>query len=937
MKSIRPSPDEAAHHLVGRDPELALLGRFVRDAAGAGGALLLTGEAGIGKSVLLDAAAATAASLGTVVLRAGGLEAPAEVGFSTLRPLLQPLLQAVGGRLGELHPVHRDALTLRWDPEPQDASARMVVYNATLELLRRSAADRPLLLVVDDLHWVDEATAALLGFVARRLSGTRAGLLASARPGVQSVFARAGLPQHALTPLDDAAAAELIGTRFPALGARTAQRLLCEAQGNPLALLELPLALSPAQREAVQPLPATLPLSRRLRTVFGARVQELPPATRRLLLLAALETGGDLAIPLRAAAAGLAELAPAERAQLVTVDHGGRRLIFRHPLVRSTVVGLSTVKDRLAAHRALAAVLTAEPERHLWHLAAATAHPDEDVAGRLEHVAHLVLRRGDAVGAFTTLLRSADLTADGSARSRRLADAAYLGADVTGELRTAAMLLIEAGRADPALRDSPRSAVAAAYLLLNTDGDVSAAHRVLVDAIVTASAGPDGAEQPLAEALHTLLEVCLYGARPELWPAFHEAMRRVPAVPPMLRLLVGVLAGFGEPAGPDVAAVEAAIDGLADEADPTRIERIGTAALFLDRAFGCREALWRVVDDGRDGGAVTSAINALMVLCIDDFMTGQWQESARLADEGLRLCEVHGYGLLGWPFRFGQALLAAARGDQPTVRRLVAEMDGWAGPRDVRAVRHYAAHASALGALARGDAEAAFRQASRISPPGCLPFGVPTALWVGMDLVEAAVRTGRHAAAAAHVAALRQAGVAQLSPRLAMLTNASAALVAADGDAAELFDRALTVADAQRWPFDFARVHLAYGEHLRRVHAAASARDHIATALGLFQRLGSEPWAARAAAVLRAAGESVPGAHPEVTAQPALTADELLIAQLGASGLTNKQIGERLFLSHRTVGSRLHRIFPKLGITSRAALRDALSGLPADGQPTAHR
>jgi DNA-binding CsgD family transcriptional regulator len=927
----RPSPGGSADRLIGRGEDLSLVHTFLGEAADHGGALVLVGEAGVGKSVMLEAAAAHAAAAGTLVLRTTGLEFLPQLSFATLHPLLVPLRRS----FGDLVAVHRDALAVALGLDTRGSSDRLIVYNAVLDLLHQASTDRPLLAVVDDLQWADSATAALLSFVARRLSGTRAGLLVVVRPGAGSAFSPAGLPQQTLAPLGDADAAALIRARSPRLGPRAVRLLLSQAQGNPLALVELPRFLGTAQRQSPSPI---LPLSRRLQAVFGGRVANLPPATRRLLLLAALEAGGDLEVLGRATGggAGLADLAPAERAHLVTVDDGGRRVTFRHPLVRSTVVEISAVADRSAAHRALAEVLTAEPDRRLWHLAEATPHPDEAVAGPLEQLAHLLRRRGDAVGAFTALLRSADLSPDDSARSRRLAEAAYLAADVTGELRTAVALLVEARRADPAVRGSLRAAVAAAYLSLNADGDVGTAHRLLVDAIQGVRAGAEADELTLTEAVHTLLEVCLYGAWAELWPAFHDAIARLPSpLPPMLRLLVGVLAGFAHLTAADIAALEEAVDRLGTEADPTRIERIATAALFLDRASGCREALWRTIEDGRNGGAVASAINAMMVLCIEDFMTGQWEESASLADEGLRLCEAHGYRLLRWPFRFGQALLAAVRGDEVRLAELVREIDDWAGPRGIRAVQHYARHASALAALGRGDADQAFRDAATVCPPGHLPFGVPNALWVGMDLVEAAVRSGRRSAADAHVVALHEHGIAALSPRQALLTTASAAIAAPDHHAGELYERALRTPRADHWPFELARVHLAYGDHLRRARDAAAARSHLGAALATFRRLGAHPWAARAAEALRAAGESGPGVRPEVTAAPALTAQERAVVLLAAAGLTNKEIGARLGMSHRTVASHLHRVFPRLGVTSRVALRDALSTLPANDHPTA--
>ncbi|MGW6911937.1 helix-turn-helix transcriptional regulator [Streptomyces sp. NPDC054940] len=295
------------------------------------------------------------------------------------------------------------------------------------------------------------------------------GLLAASRPGFESFFERAGLPEFTVPPLDNRAAASLVGTRFPLLGAREVQRVLAQAAGNPLALPELPTTLGDSRGGAGGAPSEVLPLSRRLQELYASRVAELSEPTRRLLLLAALEGSGDRPV-LRAAASGedvLSLLAPAERAQLVRVeDRGLGRLSFRHPLIRATIVSGSTGGQRLDAHHALADALTDQPDqpdqpdrpdRQAWHLAEATPAPDERVAAFLEHTAHRVRRHGDAVGAFNALVRSADLTPGPADRSRRLAEAAFVGSDVARELRTAAQLLVEARRADPRLRGSLRA------------------------------------------------------------------------------------------------------------------------------------------------------------------------------------------------------------------------------------------------------------------------------------------------------------------------------------------------------------------------------------------------------------------------------------------------------------------------------------------------
>jgi DNA-binding CsgD family transcriptional regulator len=913
-------PLRSNRRLVGRSADLHVLQSFLADAAGSGAAMILSGEPGIGKSVLLDAAVEAAVTDGTLVLRTTGSEFRAETSWSTVSRLLAPLTAGCDA----LHAAHRAALLPVLNSETTGAVDRLVLYNAVLALLQQVSAERPLLLVVDDVQWTDQATASLLSFVARRLSGTRTGLLMALRPGVQGSMFIAGLPARTLAPLADADADTLVRAHFPALSPWTVRRVLAEARGNPLALLELPTALGEGQRDGAQSLPATLPLSRRLRTVFGSRVEHLPPATRRLLLLAALEGHGDLTTLLRATgdAADLADLVPAEKADLVAVDHDGRRLAFRHPLVSSTVVECSTPADRIAAHRRLAHVLEAEPERRIWHLAATTRGPDEPIAQELEKMAHRSIRRGDAAGALTGLLRAADLGADGAVRSRRLDEAAYLAASVTGELQRAATLLVEARRGDGNVRGSLRAAVAAAYLLLNGDGDVTMAHQLLVGAILDGRADAD--EHDLAEALHVLLIVCLNGARPELWPPFHDALNRLPSGPPaLLQTMIDVLAGYAGLTGSGIDALDTAIEELSRETNPLRIQRVATTALFLDRARRCREPMWRLVSDGRAGGAVTSAITALTVLALDDVLTGDWDEATRLADEGLQLCAIHGYALQRWPFCLVQATLAAARGDEDRCRELVAELDRWATSHTVGTVHHYARYADARSALASGDAERGFQALALITPPGVLPFGVPIALWTVMDLVEAAMATDRPEQARAHVKAMRRCGLARLSSRLAMLSTAAEAMVAPEADAAGLYAAALTDPATDRWPFDRARVQLAYGQHLRLTRQPEAARAQLDAALATFQRLKARPWAARAAVALRAAGERPPPTDPAN-----LTAQERRIAHLASTGLTNREIGRLLLLSHRTVGSHLHRIFEKLGITTRVALRDALAALP---------
>ncbi|WP_203777215.1 AAA family ATPase, partial [Paractinoplanes deccanensis] len=893
--------------LVGREHEIDGLAGFVRQAAADGAVRLLYGDPGVGKSALLDAAAALAEKAGTRVLRVTGVQFEAEVSYTALTALLAPLPD----HAGRLPALYAGALAVALGEGQGPAPSRLVVGNATLALLRAAAAERPLLIIVDDLPWIDRASATILGFVARRLAGTRLGLLAASRTGEAGHFEGAGLPEEGIAPLPPAAARQLVDVRHPHLPAPIRRRLMAEADGNPLALLELAGTLSGAERA-----PDVLPLGERLQAVFAVRLGGLPARTRELLLLAALDQAVDLLVLRHATGGGLHELGPAERERLVEVSPPANRIRFRHPLMRSAVVDLATSAERRDAHRALAGLLASDPERSAWHLAAATEQPDEKVAALLEGVARGVLRRGDAPGAVTALRRSADLSPEPADRSRRLAEAAYLGADITGELGSASRLLADARRLDPALGGSLHAAAAAAYMLVNGDGDVDTAHAVLVGAIDAGGPELDAGNDDLIEALHTLLLVCWWAGRPELWEPFHRFLGRLrPAVPGQLDLQSRTFPDTARATARDRAALVAAIARQDGEFEPNRIIRTNTSSVYLDLLDGCRAGAWRLVEDGRAGGAVRSSLGALMHLCLDDFVTGRWAEGQRLADEGLALCRRHHYDFIVWYFLYHQSVLAAVRGEHDAAARWAGELTDVALRRNAQGAARFACQARALSAIGRGDYDDAFRHASGLSPAGELAPYTPHALWVVLDLVEAAWHTGRRAEARAHVEAMRGARLPELSPRLALLTAGCEAIVGHE----ELFAAAVATPGAQRWPFDLARIRLLHGERLLGRRAVVAARPILREARAAFDDLGAAPWAERARRALRAAGGDRRETGPE-----SLTPQEKQIALMAAAGLTNKEIATRLRLSPRSVGTHLYRIFPKLGIGKRAALRDAL-------------
>ena len=376
--------------LIGRLGELATVRALIERTCSDGQALLLFGEPGVGKTMLLDAAAEMASSAGVCVLRASGVEFEAGISFSGLNQTLIPLL----ADLAHLTASHRDALNVALGFGEGAAPDRLLVSNATLALLRHAAQAQPILIVIDDLPWLDRASAEVLGFVARRLAGTRVGVLGASRTGEESFFDRAGLPELELQPLDEDSASQLVLEHFPALDPALRQRVLSEAQGNPLALLELPAVWTSGRHSPLRVLPRTLPLSRRLQALFAARIAALPSRTRQLLLLMALDGTDDPRVLQLANGPTFDDLDPAEQTRVAYLDPDTHRLAFRHPLIRSAVVELSTTDERCRANRALAELWADQPDRRVFHLAEATITPDEDVATLLEQSAQRIVARG---------------------------------------------------------------------------------------------------------------------------------------------------------------------------------------------------------------------------------------------------------------------------------------------------------------------------------------------------------------------------------------------------------------------------------------------------------------------------------------------------------------------------------------------------------------
>jgi DNA-binding CsgD family transcriptional regulator/tetratricopeptide (TPR) repeat protein len=914
-----PSSPPSGDGLVGRGREQASIADFVEGVAtGAGpGVLVVQGAAGIGKSSLLRAAASLAEARGVRVLRASGAEFEASVAFSTIQQLLLPVLADPDQPAGLL-PEHRDALytALGLEDGPEQNSAAITA--AARALVGALTASAPLLLVVDDLHWVDAGSAALLTDLGAALP-PRAGLLGGTRPGEDAPLPP-GSTVITVGGLDPEDAAAVLREAAPDAVPAVRARLVDEAAGNPLALVELPAGLDAAQRRGTRPLPQRLPLNHRLQQTFDARIGGLTTPTRQLLLLAALEPG----LP----ATDLLDL-PDEHGQLAgaggvaALDPVTGRVRFRHPLMTSALVAAATPEERTSAHRRLGRLLAdrgdLDPERSAWHLAEAADGPHDGVASSLESAAAVARRRGDWRAAAAALERAAELSADADERLRRLSEAAYLAAGTDhGQARR---IVATIGASDPGFERSLATALAAATVMANGDeGDIDRAHELLVDAL-DRYAGTDPDDHVLLEAIDRLRWICWLGGRPELWPAYYRAVARLSPPAPLIDLASRTAVDPARTTDASLTALDSAIAGLETSDDPEHIVAVAEMAYIYDRVPACRPALDRVIAAARDGGATQLAVFALLIIGLDAFHRGRWDATPAAIHEAREL--AGGLNVQGWAVDYEFGLLAAARGDAAAATGIADGMARWALPRRAETVLRYAHHVETLSAAGRSEHERAYQYATAISPAGELARHAWLALAVALDLVESAMRTGRPDMARAHVAALDAADIGRLSPRLRLVHLACRALAAEPGDATELYQRALAVPGADDWWFDRARVQLLLGSHLRRQQAVTAARVPLRAALARFEELGAHPWAARTRSELEATAEvraRTSGADSPV----ALTSQERRIAELAARGLTNKRIAERLAISPRTVGNHLYQVYAKLGVGSRGGLRDSL-------------
>ncbi|MFD7657164.1 ATP-binding protein [Actinosynnema sp. NPDC059797] len=901
--------------LLGREEERRALAALVEQAAsGSGGALVVLGAPGIGKSTLVAEAAARAADRGIRVITAVGVESEEDLPCAGLHQLVHQLRDGIDDLPGPQRAALRAAVGLVDEAVPD----LYLVGLAALTLLSDAAVKAPLLVVVEDAHWMDRASLDVLGFVARRIESDPLALVAVTR-GLDDRLGGAGLPVLHLRPLTDEVSGELLDAVAPGLAQQVRRRLLEEAAGNPLALTELPVALR-SVGGAYALTPGPLPLTERLERTFTARVSRLPAETRAVLLLAALNGDGTMDECLAAAsrmlgtAVDVAALEPAVGAGLV--ETWG--MVFRHPLVRSAMHHAATAAERQAAHAALAAELQGQPDRQAWHRAAATAGPDEHAARDLDSTADRALRRGGVAAALAALRRAAELTADPSARADRLLRAAALALE-SGRPDAAAHLLAQARSQALPVRDQGRAAwVGIALVEGSARGEGTATAELAELAVGIAGTEPVlGLRMLWGAVLH-----CFWG---EPGPA---ARRRVAAAADRMPVdadnadLVALRA-YCAPVERGRAVLESLAGQLERSSEDAEGDQLlGGAAVTVGAPALASRLTARSLNALRAQGRLSMLARALCVQAGSAARLGDVRAGHLAAEEAAELARETGQPLVHAMVHAIRAQLAAVCGD-PRAEAWAAEAERTALPGGARPALAILQMARGQAALCQGRYGDAFGHLHRVFDPADPAFHPWLRFYGVAELVEAAVRSESAEAARDVLEELTPLEEPTPSPALLCGLRLARALLSPP-DAAEPLYRAALDAVPVDWPFERARVHLALGGWLRRHRRPAESRVVLQAAREVFDALGASAWAERARQELRAAGTSSPRRDP--AAVDRLTSTELHVAQLAAQGLTNREIGERLYVSPRTVSTHLQRMFPKLGVTSRGELPAVLRG-----------
>ena len=919
---------------VGRGAELARLAALIDSAHANGQVLVVLGDAGMGKSMLLASAADRARSAGLRVLWAAGRESGAGLAFAGLHELLFPVLESVAALPQRQGQALLRALGLAAEPAAGPAAAgpaaadRLVTGIAALTLLSDVSVPAPVLAVIDDAQWLDRSSLEVLAFVGSRLDAERVVLLLGARGHAPPDGFDRGVPELRLEPLSAADAALLLDQQpRPPRGQARAQ-VLAQAAGNPMALIELATAIAddPAasRRWAAEPLPP----GDRITAVITARLAALPEAVREALLLAAVAEGTDV----RAVAGGIPgfdprALAPAEQAGLVVVDRTGVR--FSHPLVRSAVYHSAPFSRRAAAHRRLAGRLDDQPDRQAWHLAAATLHPEERVASLLEASAAQAQRRGGTAAAALVLERSAELSPAPQDQARRLVSAASAAVtagqgDWVQDLSTRALTI--ATEPETRLRARSNAGWALAYA-----GRRSAAFTALVSVAEEAAADfPALAWEALADAATAAYQA----GTPDSRQAVSRVLRLLDERQPTSPAASGLR--------PDTSARKAWILACTDPVsarsqlvpylrglagtpvDEDTLWRIGSAAWLLDESALAVRMLQDAMDRLRAPGRLGTSgggLTALGWLYID---TGRWDQALEVAAEAADLAEANGMRMVAASADVITATVLAMRADSGPARRHAERALAAVNPAESGLIASRAWRALGVAALADGDHFLAFTRLCQLfSPLGTPAHNVFSYLGVA-DLADAAVRADRRGDGRGLIERALGGPDRAASSRQEQLLARARGILADPADAGAYFAAALADPAGEQWPFERAQLRLDYGEWLRRRRRINEAKPELVLALETFRRLDARLWVQRAEAELRASGVAVTGAERAPDLLKDLTPQQRQIVRLAAAGLTNREIGDRLLLSPRTVASHLYRSFPKLGITDRYKLREVI-------------
>ncbi|MEU9448833.1 AAA family ATPase [Streptomyces sp. NPDC048277] len=898
--------------LAGRETELRNLQDHVARLTGGGGGLVVRGDPGIGKSSLLRAAVELSEAAGHRTLLASGFESEARIPFAGLHQLLRPVLFAAE----QLPTAQRKALLTALGVEDGPPPELFKVALAMLNMLAELAIAAPVVVAVDDIHWLDQSTQEALAFVARRAEGDAVLIVGTVRNGHRSPFGAAGLPEFEVSALDDATSRHVLATRAPGLGSADRDRILLEARGNPLALVELPRAWQ--TKEAVGedgPLPS-MQLTTRLERAFAGRVADLPGLARDAVLIAAVDYDNDLSEVLAAASvlAGrpvtLDVFDTAIEAGLLTV--GGTHVGFRHPLVRSAILQEEPLMRRLAANAALAEVLTADPYRRTMHRARSFLGPDDEVADELEASHTISLKRGSVTSAIWALERSAQLTTGSARKGRRLLLA---GEHAFGLGRTDLLdrLLTAAARTELSELDRARMEWLREIFSDGVPGDAA---RVLE---LCSMAEHSAATGDVDLALNLLLGAALRCWWADTGP---EARARVAAVTETLPVSATEPRRIAALAVAEPVLCGTAVHELlsrmspADVFDAEALRLLGMAAHAIGDLPRAIDLLSRSARKLREEGRL-GLLSHVLTMQVHCMWMGDWDRALMVSEEGHRIAADTGQPVWTTGSTSLEAIRCGLVGETARALKLATDAEAAAGRDRLNDLLCCVQLARGLAWLGSGEYELSYQALRRLYDPADPACHLRESFAGVMFFAEAAAHSGHREEAAPVLAELER--VARTTPASLLHTYLlyARAVLADDADAEDLYVTALGH-DLTRWPLVRAKLELAYGEWLRRHRRAADSRTPLRSALTTLELIGATTWADRARAELRASGERV--AERRASALDELSPQQLEIARLVAEGLSNKEIGERLYLSPRTVGSHLYRIFPKLNVTTRAQL-----------------